>query len=67
MPKAERTILDAIEAFLKRKQMPPTTFGKLAMGDPNFVIQLRAGREPRRRQRERAMDFMNSYRTEAAE
>ena len=67
MPKRNPTLLDQIEAFLKRQGMPPSRFGTMALRDPNFVLDLRNGREPRRRQRERAQDFMNHYRAEAAE
>jgi hypothetical protein len=67
MPKHEPTLLDVIEAFLKRYDMPPSRFGTEALRDPNFVLDLRQGREPRRRQRERARDFMNRYCAQAAE
>lgn len=67
MAKREATLLDTVEAFLKRHDMPPTRFGIEALSDPNFVRELRNGREPRRRQRERAQDFINRYRAEAAE
>jgi len=38
--------LAEVEAFLKRSKMKPTTFSKAAVGDPNFVRDLRAGRMP---------------------
>lgn len=35
-----------VEAFLARTQMKPTLFGREALGDPNFVADLRARRAP---------------------
>ncbi|WP_169798332.1 hypothetical protein [Sphingomonas soli] len=35
-----------IEKFLRRTQMPPTKFGRLAVRDPRLVHDLRRGREP---------------------
>jgi len=36
-----------IELYLRQKRMPPTRFGREAMGDPRFVFDLRNGRELR--------------------
>lgn len=36
-----------IERFLWRTKMPATKFGRLAVGDPRLVGDLRNGREPR--------------------
>lgn len=36
--------LQRIEAFLVAHKIGATTFGKKAMGDPNFVFDLREGR-----------------------
>ena len=40
-------VLWKIERFLKRTEMPVTKFGRLAVGDPRLVRDLRNGREPR--------------------
>ncbi|MCW3836118.1 hypothetical protein ACFQ1E_08700 [Sphingomonas canadensis] len=40
-------VLREVEKFLKRTQMPPTKFGRLAVRDPRLVGDLRNGREPR--------------------
>ena len=40
-------LLSSIEKFLRRSGTPPTRFGREAMGDPRFVLDLRNGREPR--------------------
>jgi 2,4-dienoyl-CoA reductase-like NADH-dependent reductase (Old Yellow Enzyme family) len=51
-------LLTGIERFLKRTGMGATGFGRQAVGDPNFVADLRAGREPRRQTTARAMEFI---------
>ena len=55
-------LIRKIERFLRRTDMPPTVFGRLAMNDPRFVADLRNGREPREKSAARAEDFMNRYR-----
>jgi hypothetical protein len=40
-------LLNRIDAFLRRTKMSPTRFGREAVRDPNFVLNLRNGREPR--------------------
>lgn len=42
-------LLREIEKFLRISQIPPARFGREAMGDPRFVLDLRNGREPRPR------------------
>lgn len=41
------TVLRDINRFLSRTQMPPSVFGRLAVGDPRLVHDLRRGRVPR--------------------
>jgi hypothetical protein len=43
------SLIPAIEAHLERTKMSETAFGLAAVGDPNFIRDVRAGREPRRR------------------
>lgn len=38
-------VLARIERFLRKADMPPTTFGRLAVNDPRLISDLRAGRE----------------------
>lgn len=38
---------EEVEKYLARTKLKPTAFGVAAVGDPNFVFELRAGREPR--------------------
>ena len=40
-------LLRQIERYIRLSGMPPTRFGREAMGDPRFVHDLRLGREPR--------------------
>lgn len=40
-------LLSVIEKYLSRSGTPPTRFGREAVGDPRFVLDLRNGREPR--------------------
>lgn len=54
-------LLREIEKFLNRTGMPATKFGRLAVSDPRLVLDLRMGREPRRRMVMRVEHFMNKY------
>jgi hypothetical protein len=40
-------LLREVEKFLRYRRVPPTRFGRDAVGDPRFVFDLRNGREPR--------------------
>lgn len=40
-------LLHKVEQHIKATRMPPTRFGRESVGDPRFVFDLRAGREPR--------------------
>lgn len=40
-------LAEEVAAFLKAKDMPPTRFGKMALGDPSLIASLTAGRELR--------------------
>lgn len=51
-------VLPHVEAFLATSGMAKTSFGTEAAGDPNLVDDLRNGREPRRKTRERIMRFI---------
>ena len=43
------TLLERIENHLKDNDISATTFGREAVGDPRFVLDLRNGRNPRRK------------------
>lgn len=47
-----------VEKFLRRTGMPATKFGRLAVNDPRFVLDLRLGREPRSHTAARVIDFI---------
>ncbi|GAN66876.1 hypothetical protein AA0481_0597 [Acetobacter orientalis NRIC 0481] len=51
-------ILPAVEAFLAREGISPTSFGKNAVNDPAFVRDLREGRELRKKTRDRVFAFL---------
>ena len=54
-------LIRKIEKFLRRTEMPATTFGRLATRDPRFVYDLRNGRIPRTRMEQRVEHFMNNH------
>lgn len=51
-------LLDRIERHLKETHISATRFGRRAVGDPRFVLDLRAGRRPRRRTVERVEQYL---------
>jgi hypothetical protein len=63
----DRPLLFVIERFLRETGMAATRFGRDAVQDPRFVLDLRLGREPGNRVRCRAEHFMNIYRAVMAD
>jgi 2,4-dienoyl-CoA reductase-like NADH-dependent reductase (Old Yellow Enzyme family) len=55
-------ILRQIEHFLKRSGMSATTFGRQVARDPRLVHDLRRGREPGQRLRQRIEIFIGDGR-----
>ena len=55
----DRPLIMLIEQFLRDTEMPATRFGRLAVRDPRFVLDLRMGRQPGTRVRCRVEHFMN--------
>lgn len=55
-------LLEAVEAFLEKHDMAPTTFGIRAVNDAKLVANLRAGLDIRTRTADRIRTFMESYR-----
>ena len=49
-----------VEKFLRRTGMPATKFGRLAVNDPRFVLDLRMGREPRSHTAARVISFIDA-------
>lgn len=58
-------LLAMIEAHCAKSGVSPSSFGTLALGDPNFVRNLKEGREPRRATVGRVMDFILTGKTHA--
>lgn len=55
-----------VENFIEANEMTPTQFGKRFAGDPLFVFQLREGREPRSKTRQRIVEAMEASVASAA-
>lgn len=51
-------LLHRIELYLRSTRTTPTRFGRECLGDPNFVTNLREGREPRRSTERRVLEFI---------
>ena len=51
-------VLRKVEKFLRKSDMPATRFGRLAVGDPRLVRDLRNGREPRAKMVSRIEAFL---------
>ena len=54
-------LLDRIECHLRESRMSATRFGRRAVGDPRFVLDLRLGRRPRRRTIEKVETYLAAY------
>lgn len=54
-------LIARIDVFLARNGMAATTFGKLACNDPNFVADVREGRDLRMSTIGKVDSFMDSY------
>lgn len=59
-------LLERIEKYLKAQRMPPTRFGRDAVGDPKFVFQLRDGREPRASTAARVQAYLDAQENQSA-
>lgn len=52
-------LLLRIERYLRATRVPPSRFGRDAMGDPQFVFDLREGRVPGRRTKNRVTAYLD--------
>jgi len=52
-------LLEQIEVYLEKSGVSPSTFGRMAVGDPRFVQDLRSGRRPRLQTLERVRRFLS--------
>ena len=51
-------ILERIDRYLRRSKTSPSRLGREAVGDPNFVMNLRDGRQPRQATLDRVLAFI---------
>ncbi len=58
-------LLSTIERHIRRNGVPPTRFGREAVNDPRFVLDLRRGREPRAATRDRVLAYIAMHREQA--
>lgn len=54
-------LLQRIDRYLRITKTTPTRFGRDAVGDPNFVLSLREGRNPRERTVDRVLSYLDAY------
>lgn len=59
-------LLSEVDAFLTRTGTAPSAFGSQAVGDPNLVRNLRAGREPRFNTIQKVKEFIAAAQNESA-
>lgn len=60
-------LLRRIEKHLQVTRMSPTRFGRMALGDPNLIDQLRSGRELRSATAQKVVDFLERHERESRE
>lgn len=58
MDSVSQSFLSEIERFLESSGLEPTVLGKQALGDPNFVFDLRKGRSPSTRTIDKVKTWM---------
>ena len=51
-------VVEQIDSFLRRHDMAPTRLGRDALAEPQFVTQVRAGREPSLTKLGKLFEFM---------
>lgn len=59
----QHPLLAKVDAFCAAQSLSKSAFGEKAVGDPRFVFDLEAGREPRRKTIMRVEAFMASHAT----
>lgn len=57
-------LLTRIERYLRFTRTPPTRFGRDVLHDPNFVLNLRDGREPRASTTRRVQAYLDQHEAE---
>jgi sulfate adenylyltransferase subunit 2 len=61
MDTVSTSFLSEIELFLETSSLEPTALGKQALGDPNFVFDLRKGRSPSARTIDKVKGWMAEH------
>lgn len=51
-------LLERIDRYLRHTRSAPSRLGRDAVGDPNFVMSLRRGRQPRQSTLDRVIAFI---------
>lgn len=59
-------LLEAIEGHLARTNQAATSFSRAVMKDPNFVFDLRGGRDYRSGTAKRVMEYIRTHEKEEA-
>jgi len=54
-------LLSMIERYLRNSGIAPTRFGRDAVNDPRFVLDLRNGREPRASTAQRVSAYIDQH------
>lgn len=54
-------LLEKIEQHLLDQRISPARFGRVAVRDPRFVFDLRAGRKPRKKMLARVSAFLTKF------
>lgn len=59
-------LLEQVESYLARSRVPASTFGRMAIGDPRLVRDLRLGRTLRLRTQERVRNYLTQVERESS-
>jgi hypothetical protein len=57
-------LLQQVETYLRLTRTSPARFGRDALGDPNFVFDLKEGRQPRATTRGRVLAYITRRQAE---
>lgn len=59
-------LIQRIDRYLRARRMAPTRFGRDVMGDPNFVLNLRDGRQLRASTERRIHAWLDAHEQQAS-
>jgi predicted transcriptional regulator len=66
MATISRQFRERVETFLKASGFKPTEFGRQAVGDPSFVLNLRRGRSPTLATADKVLAFIGELESESS-